>query len=227
MSFNIKKINFNNIDYPTLLKEIPSPPKNVFYKGKLINNRDYCIGIIGTRRAKKHGLDTARKMAQDLANLGFIIVSGLALGIDGEAHRGALSVKGRTVAVLANGLDKIYPPEHKKLADDILNNKGLIISEYPEGTPSYKNNFLARNRIISGLSKAIIVVESPYKSGAMSTATHAANQGREVFVIPGQANDSLYKGSHSLIRDGARLVTSSEDVLKDLGFDVKNIKINE
>ncbi len=208
---------------PKLLQEISNPPKEIFILGELPPEDILKISIIGTRKATMEGKNIARQLSFELTNLGFIIVSGLAMGIDTAAHEGCLQANGITIAVLANGLNKIYPAQNENLARKILENKGAIISEYPPGTPAYKDNFLNRNRIISGLSIASIVIEAPFISGALSTANYAAEQGREVFVIPGPINHPNYSGSHKLIRDGARIITSLEDILEDLGLE--NLKI--
>ncbi len=208
---------------PKLLQEISNPPKEIFILGELPPEDILKISIIGTRKATMEGKNIARQLSFELTNLGFIIVSGLAMGIDTAAHEGCLQANGITIAVLANGLNKIYPAQNENLARKILENKGAIISEYPPGTPAYKDNFLSRNRIISGLSIASIIIEAPFSSGALSTANYAAEQGREVFVIPGPINHPNYSGSHKLIRDGARIITSLEDILEDLGLE--NLKI--
>ncbi|MBZ1348932.1 MAG: DNA-processing protein DprA [Candidatus Liptonbacteria bacterium] len=208
---------------PKLLQEISNPPKEIFILGELPPEDILKISIIGTRKATIEGKNIARQLSFELTNLGFIIVSGLAMGIDTAAHEGCLQANGITIAVLANGLNKIYPAQNENLARKILENKGAIISEYPPGTPAYKDNFLNRNRIISGLSIASIIIEAPFSSGALSTANYAAEQGREVFVIPGPINHPNYSGSHKLIRDGARIITSLEDILEDLGLE--NLKI--
>lgn len=172
--------------------------------------------MVGTRKATRNGCDLAFKTAADLGRIGFTIVSGLAFGIDAAAHQGALSVKARTIAVMAGGLDKIYPAANEGLAVKIILGGGMLVSEHPPGTPPYRHHFLARNRIISGLSLATVVVEAPEISGAINTARLAAEQGREAFVFPGTAGLQNYAGSNALIRDGARLVASTEDILADL-----------
>lgn len=210
--------------YPALLKETVGFPETLHYIGELPANDELCVSIVGTRKATREGLALAHETAKELAKRGFTIVSGLALGIDGAAHEGALVAKGKTIAVLANGLDSIYPKQHEHLAKLIVENGGCIISEYPDGTPSYPNQFLERNRIVSGLSIATIVIEAPERSGSLATARNAVEQGREVFIFPGSVNHTNYKGSHRLIRDGARLVTNFSDILEDLGMSEIPIK---
>ncbi|OGY56405.1 MAG: DNA protecting protein DprA, partial [Candidatus Colwellbacteria bacterium RBG_13_48_8] len=198
-------------------REITDPPSVLYAKGAWPPPDLPLIAVVGTRKATKEGLNIAKDFARDLARSGCGIVSGLAMGIDTAAHRGALAAGGFTAAVLGNGIDVVYPAQNEKLAADILNTKGLIISEYGPGEPSYPGNFLRRNRIISGLSVATLVIEAPAQSGALATARFAAEQGREVFVVPGSLSNRNYRGSHELIRDGATLVQGVEDVLGDLG----------
>ncbi len=216
-------------EYPKLLAEIPDPPECLFVKTAKGVGPDLgrsAVAIVGTRKATAYGETLASSVSETLSRRGLVIVSGLALGIDAAAHRGALKAEGRTIAVLAGGLDKVYPPQNEKLAEEILKAGGALISEYPPGTPPFKQNFLARNRIISGLSAATVVIEAPRISGAIQTARLAAKQGREVFVFPGGVGQSNYVGSHALIRDGARLATSAEEILEDLGFSSRNEGLN-
>jgi DNA processing protein len=204
---------------PKLLQNIPDPPANLFIKGNL--NDDFKIAVVGTRKATDEGRSIAKRVAYDLASSGITVVSGLAMGIDTASHEGCLEARGKTIAVLGTGINNVYPRQNTSLAEKILENNGAIISEYPGDTAGYKDNFIRRNRIISGLSQAVIVIEAPMRSGSLSTANFAAEQGREVFVIPGPVNHPNYEGSHKLIRDGARLATSARDVLEDLGFQIK------
>lgn len=176
------------------------------------------VAVVGTRKATPSGISLAGSIGRDLALAGLPVISGLALGIDTAAHEGALSAGGRTVAVLGNSTDIVYPPENKNLFDRIISSGGSIVSEYEKETGPAKYRFLERNRLISGLSVAVIVIEAPLRSGAINTAGHAADFGRDVFVFPGPANHPNYVGSHKLIRDGARLVSSMEDILEDLGI---------
>lgn len=202
---------------PTALRNIPKSPKDLFVKGALGEEPETAIAIVGTRRATAEGREAARRFGREFAERGIVVVSGLAEGVDAAAHEGCLEAGGRTIAVLAGGLDTIYPARHANLASRILENGGALVSEYPTGTSPQAHRFLERNRIVSGLSLAVLIVEAPERSGALNTASHAAEQGREVFVLPGPARHPNYAGSHRLIRDGARLVASTEDLLEDLG----------
>lgn len=216
---NIKHIKKGNENYPRLLKEIKKPPSPLFYKGRFPKSDELCIGIVGTRTAGKYGKKQAKEIAYKLADHGITIVSGLALGIDGAAHRGTLEAGGRTVGVLANGLDRVYPKEHTSLAKRIIETNGCLVSEYKKGTSPKANQFLERNRIISGFSKAVVIIEAPSRSGALNTVRHGLEQNREIFVVPGQADNKNYEGSHSLIREGARLVTNADEIIDDLGIE--------
>lgn len=204
--------------YPVLLREIPNPPKQIYVRGTIPELRTPVLAIVGTRKATVAGIRIAEEIAAELSRQGVIIASGLAMGIDTAAHRGALAAHGKTIAVLGNGVDEIYPAQNEKLAGEILATGGIIISEYPPGEPSFKGNFIQRNRIISGLSVAVAVIEAPARSGALATAGFAAEQGRNVFVVPGPTTHPNYIGSHALIRDGAILITRAEDILEDLGL---------
>ena len=220
----IKTISQENPKFPSLLKEIPNPPLKIYVLGELPDKEMPKIAIVGTRKATSQGRLIAKEMARKLSEMGFVVVSGLAMGIDSAAHEGVVAAKSKTIAVLACGLDTIYPRQNENLAKKILEFGGAIISEYPIGTPALAHQFLERNRIISGLSIATIVIEAPRESGALVTARLAAEQGREVFVLPGPINHPNYYGSHKLIRDGARLVSSVDDILEDLGI---NISVNQ
>lgn len=217
------RVNFEVIDikeesYPLLLKVIPNPPKQIYVRGAVPNLRLPAIAIVGTRKATTAGIGITEEIAAELARQGLIIISGLAMGIDTAAHRGALGARGRTVAVLGNGISEIYPAQNERVAEEILKTGGAIVSEYPPGEPSFKQNFIHRNRIISGLSVAVVVIEAPLRSGALATAGFAAEQGRSVFVVPGPVTHPNYVGSHALIRDGATLATKAKDILEDLGL---------
>lgn len=211
----IHHVSYSDEGYPKLLREIPSPPATLFVRGSL-SSSCVCVAIVGTRKATQDGKLIAKQIAYDLAKAGITIVSGLALGIDGAAHEGALQGGGTTIAVLANGLDTVYPLLHEHLAESIIAHSGAICSEYPENVAPLRHQFLERNRIISGMSIATVVIEAPMKSGSLATARFALEQGREVFVVPGPVRHRNYQGSHILIREGARLVTSAKDIAHDL-----------
>lgn len=213
-----EKLTMGQDAYPPLLTEIPDAPQNLFLLGEHRVLNTLCIAIVGTRKASSAGLSLARSLSAKLASRGITIVSGLARGIDAAAHSGTLEARGTTVAVLPCGIGSLYPTEHHDLARRIISAGGAIVSEYPGQEPAFKYRFIDRNRIISGLSIATIVIEAPERSGALATARFAAEQGRTVFVIPGPAAHPNYKGSHALIRDGATLAASAEDVLEDLGL---------
>lgn len=202
--------------FPRLLREIDYPPILLFAKGSLAPQDSLALAVVGTRHPTSYGLRQAERLAGGLARAGFTIVSGLARGIDQAAHRGSLAAGGRTIAVLANGLANIYPPEHTQLAQEIVN-QGVLLSESPPQAIPAGGTFPRRNRLISGLSLGTIVVEAGTRSGALITARHAMEQGREVFAVPGRVDDRTSRGCHQLIRDGATLVESVDDVLDQLG----------
>lgn len=213
----MEKIDIKNSLYPKLLKEIPNAPLYLYYRG-VLKNESPKIAIIGTRKATHEGKNIAKTIAKELSEAGLTIVSGLALGIDSAAHEGALIHQGKTIAVLGNGLNEIYPKTNENLARKIIESGGAIISEYEPDCPALPHQFLARNRIVSGMCLGIVIIECPISSGALNTAKHALEQGREVFVFPGPVNHPNYRGSHLLIRNGARLVTSAKDILEDLNI---------
>lgn len=208
--------------FPRLLREIPSPPLLLYVRGTLEPDDEHAVGVVGTRRATAYGREMARRLTSELAQAGITIVSGLARGIDAVAHQVALDSGGRTVAVLGCGLDTIYPPEHRRLADHIVE-RGALISEFPLGTGPDAPNFPVRNRLISGMSLGIIVVEAPRKSGALITANFAADQGRTVYAVPGSALSSGSEGPLQLLRDGATLAVTADDVLADLNMPVRQL----
>lgn len=203
-------------DYPRPLHQIHDPPGVLFRRGAYLPQDELAIAIVGTRHATRYGLAQAERLAGGLARVGFTVVSGLARGIDAAAHRGALAAGGRTIAVLASGLLQIYPPEHDRLAGDVATS-GCLLSEAPPQMVPLSGAFPQRNRIISGLSVGTIVVEAASRSGALITARHAYEQGREVFAVPGPIDSRLSHGCHALIKDGAKLVESIDDVLAELG----------
>lgn len=202
--------------YPKILNEIPHPPFGIYIKGSLdaLTINTINLAIIGTRRATAEGKELSKQFGFKLAQHGFTIISGLAFGIDGTAHQGCLSAGGTTIAVFACGLENIYPRSNARIAEKILETGGALISEYPLGEPPLPYRFLARNRIISGLSRGVLVIEAPEGSGSLATARFALEQNRDVFVTPGNVSHSNFKGSHELIRQGATLVTSPDDILE-------------
>ena len=202
---NYKIIKFNDENYPWLLKNIYDAPKQLYVLGNIENLRKNCISIVGCRECSLYGKKQAEKIAYDLAMQGNVIVSGLALGIDSAAHVGALKANGRTIAVLGHGLNKIYPMQNKNLAKEILKNNGTIISEYSFENPFLRENFVKRNRIISGISKALILVEAKKKSGSLITANFALEQGREIYAVPGKLTNKNSQGTNYLIRCGAKI----------------------
>jgi len=207
--------------FPENLKGLDGAPLVLYYKGTLDCLRTSSVAIVGTRRMTSYGREVSEKFSSELGNLGVTIISGLARGVDTAAHRACLSVGGKTVAVLGNGLDTIYPPENTNLATEIIKSGGAIVSEYPLGYPALPINFAVRNRIVSGLSDAVIVVEGAEKSGTLLTAGHAAEQGRTVFAIPGQITSPLSVAPLFLLKNGAKMATSVKDVLDELDLQIK------
>lgn len=208
-------ISLNDKEYPTLLKCLPDAPGLLYAKGNLELLNSPQLAMVGARSASPEGLMHAERLAKELSTYGFTITSGLALGIDAKAHQGALT-QGCTIAVLPCGPNTIYPSRHHYLAEQIINNGGLIITEFPPNTPARKPYFPLRNRVISGLSLATLVIEAALPSGTLVTAKHALEQGREVFAMPGAIHNPMSKGCHYLLRDGAQWLESSQDVLEHL-----------
>jgi len=202
-------------EYPTLLRHIDDAPTVLYVRGTLDAHDGRAVAIVGTRKPTHYGSEVAYRFARDLASQGVTIVSGLAHGIDVAAHRGALDGEGRTIAVFGNGIDQIYPRDHTDIAQRIIE-KGALISEFPVGSKPEARHFPARNRVISGLSLGVLIVEAPERSGALITATTAAEQGREVFAVPGSILSAASAGTNRLIQDGAQLVTSVNDILDAL-----------
>lgn len=202
--------------YPKLLAEISGRPSILYIRGELLPADDVSVAIVGTRRATPYGRQSAERIAAELAQAGVTVISGLARGVDAAAHRAALEAGGRTIAVLGSGADVIYPAEHRQLSEQILE-AGAIVSELSPGAKPDAQNFPARNRIIAGMALGTVVVEAPMRSGALISASFAADQGREVFVIPGSIFSQNSQGTNALLRDGARLVRDGADVLEDLG----------
>lgn len=213
----VRIITLFSEDYPEPLKQIQGPPASLFVKGDLRESDRFAVAIVGTRQASAYGKAMAEKIASELASMGLTIISGLARGIDGIAHQAALGIKGRTLAILGSGIDQIYPSEHRRLAELICKN-GAVISEYPPGTAPEGHHFPARNRIIAGLALGLVVIEAAERSGALITANFAADQGREVFAIPGDILRKTSRGTNRLIQDGAHPLLDSEDVIEVLNL---------
>jgi DNA processing protein len=215
IEFGWKYYIYTDDDYPAPLKNIAEKPPYLFYLGKYIIEDHNAIAIVGSRTASESGKLFAEQLAAALAENHITVISGMARGIDTCVHRGALKAGGRTLAVFGSSLDIIYPPEGRKMAEQIIN-KGCIFSEYLPGTEPYGPNFPKRNRIISGLSQGVVVIEAAERSGALSTAGHALAQNREVFAVPGSPRSSTSRGTNKLIKDGAMLLTSVEDIFEAL-----------
>jgi DNA processing protein len=201
--------------YPEALLRLPDPPYLLFLRGDVDQLAAPTVAIVGTRSPTPYGREAAYRLSRDLAERGQVVVSGLARGIDTAAHRGALDGSGRTVAVLGHGIDRVYPPENRPLFSRITSS-GLLLTEYPPGEGPRAGNFPRRNRLITALSRAVLVVEMGLRSGAQHTVTFALEQGREVFAVPGPIGSGASEGTNQLIKDGARLVTSARDVMEEL-----------
>jgi DNA processing protein len=203
--------------YPRLLREISDPPPVLYVKGMITEEDAWAVAVVGTRRASPYGREVTRRLTTALARSGITIVSGLARGIDAEAHWATLRAGGRTIAVLGCGIDQVYPPEHRKLAEEVIAH-GALVSDYPLGTRPEGSNFPPRNRIISGLSLGVLVTDAGVRSGALITADFAAEQGRDVFAVPGSILARGCAGTNALIRDGAKVVLGPEDILEELNL---------
>jgi DNA processing protein len=209
-------LHLDDSRYPPLLRAIVDPPVVLWARGDIAHLLRPSVAIVGSRAATPHGLEMARRLATDLAAAGLVVVSGLARGVDSAAHAAALTAGAATVAVLGGGVDRIYPAEHAALARNIVS-AGVVLSEFPPGCPPLPHHFPLRNRVISGLVHAVVVVEAPEKSGSLITAQAASEQGRDVFVVPGPVVGGRNRGGHLLIRDGAKLVETADDILQDVG----------
>jgi len=220
-------ITIHDSSYPERLRTIFDPPQILYVKGELPPEDALAISIVGSRGATSYGRMMSEQLSEGLASKGFIIVSGFARGIDSTAHRGAINGGGKTIAVMGNGLSVIYPPENTKLMEEIIAN-GAVISEFPIKTPPIGTNFPRRNRVISGLSLGTLIVEASEKSGSLITAKFALEQGREVFAVPGEISSRMSKGTNYLIKQGAALVETVDDILDALSLDFpKTPKVNE
>jgi DNA processing protein len=213
----VQALTFHDAKYPSRLKEIYDYPPLIYVKGELISADDYCLSVVGTRRATLYGKQVAQEITADLARNNITVVSGLARGIDTIAHRAALEAGGRTLAIYACGLDTVYPAENASLAKSIID-QGALISEYPLGAKPRPDNFPRRNRIMSGMSLGVLVIEADEASGAIITAHMAIEQNREVFAIPGSILSPMSRGANRLIQEGAKLVRNCTDILEELNL---------
>jgi DNA processing protein len=215
VSTDVFAISRGDVRFPTALEAIHDPPQTLWVKGDIDALRAACVAIVGSRAASPYALEVARRLGADLARRNIAVVSGLARGVDSAAHRGALEGGGVTIAVFGCGVDVIYPAEHRALAERICE-RGALVSEFPAGTPPRKEHFPQRNRIISGLSLGVVIVEAAEKSGSLITADFAMEQGRTVLAVPGNVLGGRNFGAHALLRDGAKLVECADDILEEL-----------
>lgn len=220
----MNKVDIRNKNYPDLLKEIGKPPQELYFEGELKKKEKCALAVVGTRKISDYGRRVTEQFVRVLARAGVTIVSGLALGVDGLAHKTTLREKGRTLAVLGSGLNNIYPAIHKKLAQDIVNQGGALLTEYGADVSPSKITFPSRNRIIAGLSLGTLIIEAPEKSGALITARETFKEGRKVFVVPARIYDSNSKGSNLLLKRGAQAVMGPKEILKVLGVKEKVLK---
>ena len=220
---DIQKIDINSAEYPERLRHIPDPPAQLYYTGDMSVLRERCVGVVGTRKCTVYGKNIALMIGRRLAECGITVVSGLALGIDAYSHEGALEVPGRVAGVLGSGIDVMGPQRNRALMKKGLEKGGLVVSEYPPGFPASKITFPKRNRIISGLSESVIVVEADLNSGSLITAGLAAAQGRTVYAVPGNINSKSSIGCNLLIRDGAVPLVIIDDLIRDLGISTKKV----
>jgi DNA processing protein len=220
------RLRKNSDDYPELLARLSDSPDQLYVSGNIDALHLPAIAIVGSRNPTRGGMQNAYEFARHLGRCGFVIVSGLAQGIDTAAHKGALAADAPTVALLGHGIDKIYPASNKALSEDIVRN-GALVSEFPLGSPPRREHFPQRNRLISGLSLGTLVIEAAKRSGSLITARLAGDQGREVFAIPGSIHNPLARGCHQLIRQGARLVESADDILNELAPLISHVMQNQ
>lgn len=209
----INSLSIVNNAYASVLKHIDSPPKQLFIAGSLPAERRPTVAIVGSRKPTPYGIEVTHRLAYDLARAGVVVISGLAYGIDAVAHKAALEAEGTTIAILANGLHRIYPATHKGLAEEIVRKGGAIISEQELGVEAHKYHFLTRNRLVSGLADAVIITEATDRSGTFSTVMHAMNQNKEVFAVPGPITSLLSAGPNRLIQDGVHVALEAKDIL--------------
>jgi len=219
-SLSINILTYKDENYPKLLLEIPKFPPLLYYRGLMSDAEELCFAVVGTRNITTYGRSIIPDLVAPLVDAGVSIVSGMAFGVDSEAHKIAISKNKRTIAVLGGGLDdkSLYPKHHQLLAQEILDNGGALLSEYPPGTPNFKQHFVARNRIISGMSIGTLVIECDLESGSLITAKHALEQNRQVYAVPGPIYAEMSKGPNNLIKMGAKAVTEAGDILEDLNL---------
>lgn len=218
---SVSVIPVTDADYPDSLRNIYDPPLILYYKGNKELLKNKCMAVVGSRHPTEYGIEVTKKLTGELVDAGFTIVSGFAQGIDSEAHRAAIASGGRTIAVFGSGIDVIYPAGNEELYE-LLVKSHLIVTEFPPGTKPFKGNFPRRNRIISGLSKGVVVVEATLNSGSLITARYALEQGRDVFAVPGMITSTRSQGCHYLIKEGARPVESVKDMIDDVSMSKKN-----
>ncbi|MCS7254421.1 MAG: DNA-processing protein DprA [Armatimonadota bacterium] len=226
ISIGGKLVTYFDEQYPPLLRQLSDAPIALYVIGELPSSDELCVAIVGTRRPSDYGRQVSYRLAYELASYGAVVVSGMAVGIDGAAHQGALDAGGKTIAVLGCGVDVAYPRAHAKLRERIIGS-GAVLSEFPLGATPQPWHFPVRNRLISGMTMATIVVEAPHNSGALLTADWALEQGREVLVVPGPITNPNFKGNHQLIKEGAQVVESAEDVFAALGIPLEGVKASK
>lgn len=224
-NLGINILTYKDENYPQLLLEIPKFPPLLYYRGLINDKEELCVAVVGTRNITTYGRSIIPDLVAPLVDAGAIIVSGMAFGVDSEAHKQAIIKNKRTIAILGGGLDdkSLYPKHHQLLAQEILNNGGALLSEYPPQTPNFKQHFVARNRIISGMSIGTLVIECDLESGSLITARHALEQNRQVYAVPGPIYAEMSKGPNNLIKMGAKAVTEANDILGDLNL--KNLPL--
>lgn len=220
---NVKELTLASPDFPDRLRNITGPPNQLFVVGQSVNEllSRPCVSIVGSRKVSAYGKAVTAQLAGELARAGIVIISGLAIGVDSIAHKAALDVGGLTIAVLPSGVENVYPASHQGLARQIVAQGGALISEYPAGEIAYKDHFIARNRIVSGLADAVLVTEAAEKSGTLHTADFALQQGKEVLAVPGNITSPTSAGTNNLIKTGAQVVTSVRDIFHALGLELK------
>lgn len=221
----VNKLTLNDSQYPELLRNIPDAPKQLFVLGNIeLLSKNPKLSVVGSRKVTSYGRQVTTDLVKSVAKYGIPIVSGLAFGVDAIAHQTALQADGHTIAVMPGGLDEIYPSSHHNLAKQILTHDGLLVSEYPVGTPALKYHFVARNRIVSGLSEVLLITEANKRSGTIHTANFALEQGRSVLAVPGNITSPTSEGTNNLIKVGATPVTSASDILEALGLQEENMQ---